>query len=67
MEYFTVLMDLKECSGKIKPIITNENSKMHLIYADDVLIFAKADASSVQDIKKIFGKLKNLTGLQMNN
>lgn len=60
MEYFTVLMDLKVSSGKFKPIFNVEPALTHLIYANDLLIFCKADCLADMTIKKIFNKMHSM-------
>lgn len=47
-------------SWKIDPMIT------HLLYADDILIMAKAAKENAECILHTFQLLKNLTGLDLN-
>lgn len=47
--------------NNLRPII------LHLIYADDVLIFIKADVKSAYAINEVFTKFDKATSLQINN
>ena len=38
----------------------------HLLFADDMLVFCRADKSSIKELNKIFDKLSFNTGLQVN-
>lgn len=67
MDYLSQLMEIKYHRGKIRPIQLVDPIITHLIYADDQLIFMKADHIDARAINKIFGKLHKFAGLELNS
>jgi len=65
MEYFTLLLEEKVRSGLLNPIKDHGNVMTHLIYADDIIIFTKANLPSAIAIKDVFKTIQNVTGLDL--
>lgn len=66
MEYFTLLMDEKVREGQISPITDYDNKLTHLIYADDIIVFTKANAQTAIAISVVFQTMKRVTDLELS-
>jgi exonuclease III len=66
MEYFSILMDIETIKGNIKHINRIQPYISHLIYADDLMIFVKANKENAESVKNIFARLNKNAGLQLN-
>ena len=66
MEYFTILMDLNLINQRISPINRVKPIVSHLIYADNLMIFIKANANSAHSMKEIFDNMYSNAGLMIN-
>lgn len=62
MEYFSLLG-----TKKLKKVINaGVNELTHIIFADNILIFVKANISGAEAIRDVFSKMHNSTWLQLN-
>lgn len=59
-------MEMEHFVGNLSPVYKCNPVINHLLYVDDLLVFAKAIASNVLAIKRILGKLKSYSGFAMN-
>jgi len=67
LEFFSIHMHLATESGRIHPLKRNvELHVSHLLFADDMLVFYRADKSSVHELNKLLEQLHLNTGLQVN-
>jgi len=67
MEFWSVSIDIAIASGKIKPFRRNDNLLVsHLLFADDMLVFCRADPLSAKGINKTLQELQLYTGLSVN-
>jgi len=66
MEYFTLLMEEKVRDSLITPIKDCGNSLTHLIYADGIILFTKADEKSALAINEVFRTMQKMTGLELS-
>jgi hypothetical protein len=67
MEFFSLMMYKEHKAGNFQPIFNQDPCVTHLLYADDLMIFSKAKLKHAKVIKDIMRKLKDLTGLNINN
>jgi len=65
MEFWSISMDLSVLTTKLKPIEEGYEDVTYL-FADDVLVFCKADKSSVKGLNDILQKLQLNTCLEIN-
>jgi hypothetical protein len=66
MEYFSILMEIESIKGAVQPINRIQPSINHLIYADDLMVFVKANKDNAVSINSVFENLKKYAGLQLN-
>ena len=67
LEFFFIHMHLAIESGKIKPLKRSEQFQIsHLLFADDMLVFCRADKSSIKGLNGIIKNLHLNTGLKVN-
>jgi len=67
MEFWTLHMDLTTAAGRIRPVKRGSaNYVSHLLFADDILVFCKANRASFQEIELLLQNLSLNTGLSIN-
>ncbi|XP_020243282.1 uncharacterized protein LOC109821509 [Asparagus officinalis] len=67
MEFWSVSMELATLIGKIQNIKKNKDLQVsHLLFADDMLVFCRANKRSFQGINILLDSLANNTGLNIN-
>lgn len=66
MEFLTLKLDIDFLKGNISPIYQAEPIITHLLYADDILIMAKATKGNAEIIYHILQDMKFYSGLELN-
>ncbi|XP_020271020.1 uncharacterized protein LOC109846208 [Asparagus officinalis] len=67
MEFWSVSMELATLTGNIQNIKKNKDLQVsHLLFADDMLVFCRANKRSFQGINYLLESLANNTGLNIN-
>ena len=66
MEFFSRMIKLLGTQGYQFHPGCKRMGLTHLLFADDLLIFSKADPDTIQSIMQALEELKNATGLQVN-
>ena len=67
MEFWSISMDLAVAKGTIHPLKRGSpNQISHLLFADDMLVFCRADKKSLKELGNLFDVLKCNTGLSIN-
>ena len=67
MGYFSIHMHLASESGRIHLLKRNEELHIsHILFADDMLVFCRANKSSVLELNRLLQKLYLNTGLLVN-
>lgn len=66
MEFLSLSFELEHVGGNISPIYKCEPILNHLIYADDLLICAKASLNNAVTVKWVLSTLKDKSGLVIN-
>ena len=67
MKYLSLHLEVAIASGKIHPVRkANQNYVSRLFFADDLLIFTRADKGSFKNIYKFLQNLSFNTGLSVN-
>ena len=67
MEFWSIQMDLAMASGKLQPIKrSTSNHLSHLLFVDDMLIFCRANKSSLKELNYLLASLQLNTGLTIN-
>lgn len=65
-KFLTINLDVELMKGNINPIYKVEPMITHLLYADDILIMAKATTKNAECILNVFRDLKLAAGLNLN-
>ncbi|XP_020266263.1 uncharacterized protein LOC109841729 [Asparagus officinalis] len=67
MEFWSISMELATISGKIQNIKKNQNLQVsHILFADDMLVFCRANRKSFEGINNLLESLTLNTGLGIN-
>jgi hypothetical protein len=67
MEFWSICMDLAVAKGTIEPLKRGvPNQISHLLFADDMLVFCRANKKSFRELNKLFALLQLNTGLSIN-
>lgn len=66
MEFLTINLNIEHIKGNFNPIYNIQTMIMHLLYADDILILAKATIENAISIQEVFQRLQQFTGLEIN-
>lgn len=66
MEFLIINLEVEHLKGDITPSYKIDPMITHLLYADDILIMAKAAKENAECILHTFQLLKSLTGLDLN-
>jgi hypothetical protein len=67
MEFLSLNMEVEFIKGNLSPIYQVEPIITHLLYADDILILAKATTNNAETIQQILQRVTNFTGLDINS
>lgn len=67
MEMLTSLINEKVNNNKWSAVKFKDISISHLLYADDVLLFAKINKKSVKNIHEVLTSFMNISGLNINS
>ena len=67
MEFFSIYMHLASASEKIRPLKRSKQLHIpHILFAYDMLVFCRADKSSIKELNGIIKNLHLNTGLMIN-
>ena len=67
MEFWSICTEMSLTSGRYAPIRRNSyNFITHLLFADDKLVFSRANKSALTEIKNMLEKFGHYTGLTVN-
>jgi hypothetical protein len=67
MEFWSIGMDLANISGNIQNFKRGKNRQVsHLLFADDLLVFCRANLKSFHGVSKLLEQLELNTGLSIN-
>jgi len=67
MEFWQIQIDLALASGRIQPVRRDSHNYVtHLLFADDMLVFVKANKGSLRELNKVIDDFSLHTGLLIN-
>lgn len=66
MEGLSTLLEYAEYEGKVKGLEKKESGVNHILFANDVMLFSKANPQSIKHVEEVLDYFAKVSGFQPN-